>query len=131
MLKDVEKILNEMGFRCYIKENELIVPLRIDEYLMEFFADEEGNAIGVIYDAEKFVREDLLVEILKIPTKFKVSIGMDEEGDLIFDAWHVKLKKTPESILGAFILFTSFVKWLRRQLDKERAEPFNLEEEKI
>jgi len=120
-----------MGFKCYIKGNELIVPLRMDSDLMEFFADEDGNAIGIFYDFRKFIREDILIEILKIPTKFKVSVGIDDEGDLIFDAWHVKLKKTPESVLGAFILFTSFIKWLRRQLNREKAKPFSLEEEKI
>ncbi len=131
MLEEVGKILREMGFKYYIKEGELVVPLRIDDDLMEFFADEDGNAIGIVYDAKKFLREDILIELLKIPTKFKVSLGIDDEGDLIFDAWHVKLKKMPESFLGAFIVFTSFVRWLKEQLKKERAEPFIIEEGKI
>lgn len=130
MIEEVKRVLEEMGFKCYIKEGELVVPLRIDEDFAEFFVDEDGNAIGIFYDAERFLSEELMREILRIPTKFKVSIGIDEEGDLIFDAWHVKIKKMPETALGSFIIFANFVRWLREQSKNGKVEPFRLEEGK-
>lgn len=134
MLEDVEKILKENGFRCFLKGDELVVPFKVDAEsdvkLVEFLAYSDGRTVGIIYDADEIMsRSELLKEILKIPTKFKVSIGLDDENDLIFEVWNTRINKSVESFLGAFFLFTKFVDWLKNQLKKEVVTPFNLDEE--
>ncbi|WP_456327892.1 hypothetical protein [Archaeoglobus sp.] len=134
MLEEVERILKENGFRCFLKGDELVVPFKVDAEsdvkLIEFLAYRDGRTVGIVYDVgDVFSRVDILKEILKIPVKFKVSIGLDEENDLIFEVWNTRLNKSVESFLGAFFLFAKFVGWLKEQLKKDVAEPFKLDEQ--
>ncbi|ADB58494.1 hypothetical protein [Archaeoglobus profundus] len=134
MLEDVEKVLKENGFRCFLKGDELVVPFKVDAEsdikLVEFLAYRDGRTVGIIYDAGDVLnRVDLLKEILKIPTKFKVSVGLDDDNDLIFEIWSTRLNKSVESFLGAFFLFTKFVGWLKNQLKREFVKSFELDEQ--
>ncbi|WP_457550648.1 hypothetical protein [Archaeoglobus sp.] len=133
MLEKVEKILKENGFKCFLKGDELVVPFKVDAEsdvkLVEFIAYRDGRIFGIIYDVGIVLsRSELLKEILKIPTKFKVSIGLDDENDLIFEVWYARMNKSVESFLGAFFLFTKFVEWLKNQLKNDVVTPFNLDD---
>ncbi|RLI82191.1 MAG: hypothetical protein DRP01_10165 [Archaeoglobales archaeon] len=125
ILTEVERVLSERGFKCLPDERGIVIPLRIDDHLYEFLFYEDSNfirSLGIIYEFKSFVKDTRIIEeILKIPTKFRVSIGLDDEGDLIFEVWN---NGSVESLLGAFLLFLRFVKWLRESLDD--LKPFRL-----
>lgn len=134
MIKEVEKILKESGFKCFLKGDELVVPFKLDingeVKLGEFVAREDGRVTGIIYDVHEILnRSELLREILKIPTRVKVSIGLDDENDLIFEVWYARMSKSVESFLGAFILFIKFIDWLKDQLKNNLVKPFSLDED--
>ena len=133
VLIGVKKILKERGFKCFLdmEKGGIVVPLRVDDYLAEFLAYEDGNgvrALGIVYDVGSAVDRKILEEILKVPTKFKVSISLDDDGDLIFDVWHTLVNPSVENVVGAFILFTKFVKWLIKSLNGD-VKPFLNQEE--
>jgi len=125
ILTEVERVLSERGFKCFPDERGIVIPLRIDDHLCEFLFYEDSNfirSLGIIYEFKSFVKDTRIIEeILKIPTKFRVSIGLDDEGDLIFEVWN---NGSVESLVGAFLLFLRFVRWLRESLDD--LKPFRL-----
>ncbi len=104
MLEEVERVLKERGFRCLLKDGELVVPFK-DE---EFVAKENGEAYGVVYDTD--LNCESMKRLLGIPTRYRVSVGVDDDNDVVVRFWGLK---DVESIVGAIILFLEIVKLVR------------------